>query len=128
MKFKILVGILAVSLTACKSTQWINGSWEGTGQQVDGLSWKVLLFVDTKVGTEIDYPDLNCGGIWSLEAIKHHQVAFIESIEYGQEQCNQGVEVIAKRISPTQILLEYWMRNVYPDKPIATATLEKVNP
>ena len=111
--------------TSCAPT-WINGSWEGTGTQIDGNTWEVELLAKMSEGYEISYPDLSCGGVWDLTDASMLKIQFRENIEYGQENCDQGVEVRVKRLSRERIQVTYWIRSMYPDQPIAEAVLRKV--
>ena len=116
---------LLLLILSC-SPKWINGGWQGTGHQIDGQTWEVRFFANLEAGYEIDYPSLVCGGIWEVEDANWHKLSFVESIEYGQDHCDQGVEVTVTRISRTEIEVNYYIRSLYPEQPIATARLNKM--
>ncbi|MEL6537829.1 MAG: hypothetical protein AAFQ98_20585, partial [Bacteroidota bacterium] len=91
MRFSLLL-TLVLLVSSC-SPKWINGGWQGTGYQIDGQTWEVQMFADWDTGFEITYPDLSCGGVWDLTNQERLRFFFEETIEYGQDNCDQGVEV-----------------------------------
>jgi hypothetical protein len=71
-------------------TDWLAGTWTGTGSQLTGPSWSMRLSVqpqDSGNTYKIDYPSLNCGGYWELRDVSTNAVVFIEHIVYGRDRC-----------------------------------------
>jgi len=124
---KLLITFIFIStlFVSCSSTRQLNGQWNGIGYQIDGSQWEVDLTVKNKE-IKIDYPTLNCGGEWRIAKKMDGEVEFKELILYGYNYCDQGVEVHAKKISKGEIEVKYYLREYYPNKPIATAILTKM--
>jgi len=116
---------ISTLIVSCSSTRQLNGQWNGIGYQIDGSQWEVDLTVKNRDIT-IDYPTLNCGGEWRIAKKMDEEVEFKELILYGINYCDQGVEVHVKKISKVEIEVNYYLREYYPNKPIATATLTKM--
>ncbi|MFS8085306.1 MAG: hypothetical protein ACMG6H_06725, partial [Acidobacteriota bacterium] len=80
--------LLAASLSAqTKSNNWINGTWEGTGYQIDDQSTWSMRFTARGRRFSIDYPSLNCGGRWKLISINANRARFKETLDHGQDKC-----------------------------------------
>ena len=115
---------LLILATSCAVPKWMNGSWEGTGNQIDGKTWKVEMVSEAGVGTEVSYPGLNCGGIWDLRDTRILTMEFQEEIEYGTEFCDQHVRVVVKKLMGNRIHVKYYLPGI--EGPIAEAILVKV--
>ncbi len=66
-----------------------------TGEVIEPSSdsdYSVRLEVDGEVIT-VSYPELSCGGTWSLESTGGNTVRFREKIEYGQNKCTNNGRV-----------------------------------
>jgi hypothetical protein len=124
--YKLIVLIaLALLMNSCSNTKWLRGTWEGTGNQIDGKTWKIELTVPKGTPISINYPDLSCGGEWGLTKKQFHKAIFSEKIITGLNKCDQGCEIHAKKSGTHEIELVYYLRSFDPEKPIATAKLKK---
>lgn len=107
-KITLLLFLLIVSSVINaqkKEPDWINGTWRGTGFQLDNSeSWSIRFEADTKTKSYlIDYGSLNCGGIWELVEIDGNHAKFIEKITKGKEKCLNGSTIIITRVAENYI-------------------------
>ena len=123
LRFLMLLLALITFSTSCSNSKMLIGNWKGTGNQIDGNKWQVDLKYSDKENISIDYPDLSCGGFWSILKEDKKVIVFKEKIEYGVLYCDQGVEVIVNKIDKNTIQLNFYLRSYDPIKPIADATL-----
>lgn len=106
--------VLLVSLTSIVSSQtktgtgrWLNGTWEGTGYQIDNNeTWTMKLTVRGK-RYKIEYPSLKCGGRWIPLSIDRSRARFIEKITLGLEDCVDNGNVVIERLSRRQIAYRF---------------------
>lgn len=106
--------VLLVSLTSIVSSQtktgtgrWLNGTWEGTGYQIDNNeTWTMKLTVRGK-RYRIEYPSLKCGGRWIPLSIDRSRARFIEKITLGLEDCVDNGNVVIERLSRRQIAYRF---------------------
>ncbi len=124
VQFWVLLTLL-IGLSGCAAApKWMKGTWQGTGNQVDGQTWEVSLDATKLSKIQIDYPDLDCGGKWKMVNKTDNGADLRELLTYGLDKCDQNVEVVVSRVSDQQIKVEYFL-NSYSDKAIATATLTR---
>ncbi|HVQ38928.1 MAG TPA: hypothetical protein VMS31_15425, partial [Pyrinomonadaceae bacterium] len=82
-----LTFVLIFSITSVVSAQgktgtttWLNGTWKGTGYQIDSNeTWTMKLTVRGR-SYRIEYPSLNCGGRWIPLSMNQSRARFIEQI------------------------------------------------
>ncbi len=89
----LLQAIFAATTSAqSKSKSWLNGSWEGTGYQTDTkTTWTMSLRVrDGKF--LIEYPSLNCGGVWRLLDLDSRSARFKEILKSGASDCANMIQ------------------------------------
>jgi hypothetical protein len=106
--------ILLISLTAIVSAQgrstsskWLNGTWEGTGYQIDANeTWTMKLTVRGRA-YRIEYPSIKCGGRWIPLSITQSRGRFIEKIIDNLETCTNNGYVVIERLSRRQIAFRY---------------------
>ncbi len=100
--------ILTAGLSAqTKPNNWLKGTWEGTGYQIDDQStWTMQL---TRRGRRfsIEYPSLNCGGRWQLIDLSGNRARFKERLDHGQDKCANNGNVTIQRLSRRQIFFLY---------------------
>lgn len=111
--FSALAILLVLSLSAWsydgtpgkRSHSWLTGAWEGTGYQIDDNStWTMRLTVhSTKFS--IEYPSLNCGGVWELKRLTARRAVFTERLSYGKEKCVDNSTVVIERLSNRQLMV-----------------------
>jgi hypothetical protein len=88
-------------------TAWLNGTWEGTGYQIDTDStWTMRLSVRGK-RYRIEYPSLKCGGSWRRLSLNSRSARFREHITFGQEECVNGGQVAVERLNGKQIAYRF---------------------
>lgn len=127
LKKGIFALLFMLTLTSCVSTKWLSGKWNGTGVQIDKMSWRVELDAENMKKIKIDYPSLACGGDWKIMTKSENLITFKENISYGVDKCDQGVEAFVKKISENEIEVTYYLRSYDPKNPIATAKLKRSN-
>jgi hypothetical protein len=89
---------------------WLNGTWEGTGYQMDtNETWTMRLKV-RRNRYSIEYPSLNCGGRWKVLSINSWQANFRESILYGRNECIDEGRVVVQRLGNGQIAYRFYNR------------------
>ena len=106
--------ILLLSLISVVSPQgrtsnqsWLNGTWEGTGYQIDNNeTWTMKLTVRGR-RHRIEYPSLKCGGKWIPLSIDANRARFIEKITFGLPECVDNGNVIVERLSRRQIAYRF---------------------
>lgn len=98
---------LASGQRKSRSQSWLNGSWEGTGYQIDnnGL-WTILLTVKGNRYL-IEYPSLKCDGKWRPIRISQSIAIFRETISTGADVCANKGTVVIQRLSRRQIAYRY---------------------
>lgn len=116
-----------ISLFSCaqdsENLDWLMGSWEGKGVQIDDATWKIELNAESETSIKISYPDLGCGGVWNRIEDDVEGLQYVESITLGLRKCDQGVEVVVSKIDENTIKLVYYLRAYDPNNPIAEATM-----
>jgi len=107
-----LVLILITAPVICgqsknKNTAWLNGTWEGTGYQMDNNeTWTMRLTVKGS-RYRIEYPSLNCEGTWRPIAISSWTARFREMITRGVDICTDKGKVVIERLGRRQIAYRY---------------------
>ncbi len=102
-----LVGLLFVLAFAVSAQNldgdWLSGSWEGTGYQIDdGSTWPMRVTAsDGKYSVE--YPSLKCGGEWRIVSMGLEKATFKERITYGKDNCVDDGNVVIERLNGRQI-------------------------
>lgn len=124
-QFLILAGFLALSISSyAQAPKWLQGKWQGTGDQIDGMRWAVKLDATNLGEIKIEYPDLSCGGNWKTENTKGKTANLVEELTFGLDKCDQGVEMVVKKLSKSKIKVTYFLKSYSPDA-IATAILNR---
>ena len=109
-----LVVVLSISVAcACvlESTthaqNWLNGTWEGTGYQIDAdETWSMVLRVSGNKFV-IEYPSLECSGVWRMLDFDSRSARFKEKITVGVSECANGGHVTIERLSRRQVTFRY---------------------
>lgn len=90
----------SLTFVACaqsKGGAWLNGSWEGTGYQIDTATTWTMNFNARGKRYSIEYLSLKCSGTWKLLRVNARRAIFRERITVGRDQCvNQGLVTIEK--------------------------------
>ena len=90
-----------------KGRAWLNGSWEGTGYQMDTNTTWTMSFRARGKRILIEYPSLNCSGTWRLVRADSRRAIFRERITVGRGGCvDQGVVTI-ERLNGNQIAYRF---------------------
>lgn len=98
------------SIQAQKSRAWLNGTWQGTGYQMDTDTTWTMLLTASKGKYTIEYPSLKCGGRWQLITIDKWTAKFRERISHGLEDCVNNGSVVIQRLGNGQIAFRYYNR------------------
>lgn len=87
---------------------WLNGTWEGTGYQIDtDTTWTMRLRARRGGKYLIEYPSLSCGGRWRLFSINSTRAVFRESITFGQNSCVNKGRVVIERLNGRQVAYRF---------------------
>ncbi len=90
-----------------RSRAWLNGTWEGTGYQIDNNElWTMLLTVKGN-RYRIEYPSLKCVGRWRPIKITRSAARFREVLTSGADVCSNNGKVVVQRLSRRQIAFRY---------------------
>lgn len=106
---------------------WLEGSWEGTGLQIDKQQWKVQLRVYDINQPTIAYPSLGCSGHWTMEQPGKNKIHYKETITDGFLKCDNGVDVFIKKLGKNKTRVTYYLYS-YSEKAIAKAILKRTTP
>lgn len=100
------VGV-ASAQSKSRSGPWLNGTWEGTGYQMDANeTWTMRLTVKGNRYV-IEYPSLKCEGRWRPLRIRSWTMRFREKITSGIDECKDNGNVVIQRLSRKQIAYRY---------------------
>jgi len=100
-------GLSAQTKSQTKSNNWIKGTWEGTGYQVDDQSTWAMRVTASGRRFAIEYPSLNCGGRWQLISINGNRARLKEKLDHGQDKCTDKGTVVIQRLSKRQVFFLY---------------------
>ena len=90
-----------------RSSTWLNGTWEGTGYQIDNNElWTMRLTVNGK-RYRIEYPSLKCEGRWQPIWFGRGRARFREILSSGADVCADKGTVVVQRLSRRQIAYRY---------------------
>ncbi|HJR08615.1 MAG TPA: hypothetical protein VJ842_15250 [Pyrinomonadaceae bacterium] len=89
---------------------WLNGTWEGTGYQIDTNSTWTMRLRARGGKYLIEYPSLTCGGRWRLISINSKMAVFRENITLGQDACVDKGRVVVERLNGRQIAYRFSQR------------------
>jgi hypothetical protein len=130
--FSLCLIIIPATLSVSAQDQNVNaayvGVWSGTGNQVNGTNWSILLSVvpgstGSIVGT-ISYPSLTCGGELRLKRVTDNSIELSEKLTYGAGRCiDRGTDVLT--LTSTQRVSYSWL--TAQGKQEATGTLNKIS-
>lgn len=90
-----------------KSRAWLNGSWEGTGYQMDTDTTWTMSFKARGKRYTIEYPSLKCSGTWRLVSVNSRRAIFREHILIGRESCVDRGVVTIERLNGGQIAYRF---------------------
>lgn len=90
-----------------RSAAWLNGSWEGTGYQMDTDSTWTMSFRARGKRFLIEYPSLKCSGTWRLVRLNSRRAIFRERITVGRESCVDRGMVTIERLNGSQIAYRF---------------------
>ena len=100
----VLSGTLA---SQTNPSNWIRGTWEGTGYQTDDQSTWAMQVTARGRRVLIEYPSLSCGGRWQLISINSNRARFRERLDHGQNKCSNHGTVTIQRLNRRQIVFLY---------------------
>lgn len=90
-----------------KSRAWLNGSWEGTGFQIDTNTTWTMNFRARSKQYLIEYPSLNCSGRWKLISVNSRRATFRERITSGRGECVDKGLVTIEKLNARQIAYRF---------------------
>jgi hypothetical protein len=130
--FSLCLVLIPAILSANAQDQKIDsayvGVWSGTGNQVNGTNWSILLSVvpgstGSVVGT-ISYPSLTCGGELRLKRVTDSLIELSEKLTYGAGRCiDRGTDILT--LTSNQKVAYSWL--TAQGKQEATGTLNKIS-
>jgi hypothetical protein len=106
-----------------KKIKWLEGSWEGTGFQIDKQKWPVG-FTHLEKKFTISYPSLGCSGWWKITKSGKGSATFIENLTVNNG-CDQGDQVIVTRIDAHNISVAWFIPQLDELHPVAFTVLYK---
>jgi hypothetical protein len=86
---------------------WLNGTWEGTGYQMDNNELWTMLLTVKRNRYRIEYPSLKCEGRWRPIRINRTTARFREILTTGADLCADKGKVFIQRLSRRQIAFRY---------------------
>lgn len=89
------------------SRTWLNGTWEGTGYQIDTSETWTMRLVVAGNRYKIEYPSLKCSGRWNPISVGSWIARFRERITLGVEECTDKGMVVIERLGHRQIAFRY---------------------
>jgi hypothetical protein len=112
MRRVVAIVCLFFSLTVAvcpqgKSRAWLNGSWEGTGYQMDTDTTWTMSFRARGRRYTIEYPSLKCSGTWRLVSVNSRRAIFRERITVGRESCVDRGVVTIEKLNGSQIAYRF---------------------
>lgn len=108
-----LILILCLASVVCPQkgrnrASWLNGTWEGTGYQIDtNTTWTMRLRVERGGRYLIEYPSLKCGGRWRRLSLNSRTARFRERITFGQGECVDRGQVVIEKLNGRQIAFRF---------------------
>jgi hypothetical protein len=82
---------------------WLEGVWEGMGDQNNDTSWNIRLSVHSGIYS-INYPSLSCGGYWTLSDSSAGAASFVEHITSDPEKhCIDGGTISIGKLDANRI-------------------------
>ena len=125
--YRVATIALLICFIGCGAApRWMQGTWQGTGLQIDGQQWQVSLDASNLAKVKISYPDLSCGGEWKIGRKSAESANMRERLTYGLDNCDQNVEVVVERPVNGNMKLTFYLKS-YAADPIATAILSRAN-
>ncbi len=115
--------IVSLSSVFAKSKNWLDGEWNGTGYQIDGLTWPIELTKQSGF-INIQYPSLGCSGNWKIKKSSVKRIELQETILEGADKCDQGCKIVLFKISKNQLSVIYFLPTSQKDA-IASLILTK---
>jgi len=98
---------MAGAQSKSRNGHWLNGTWEGTGYQMDAdETWTMRLTVKGNRYL-IEYPSLKCEGRWRPLRLRSWTMRFREKITSGIDECKDNGSVVIQRLSRKQIAYRY---------------------
>jgi hypothetical protein len=89
------------------SFRWLDGVWEGEGYQSDTrTTWAVRLTVQDGMYA-IEYPNIPCGGRWTLIDKNSRGASFTEVITRGADRCDNNSHVMIEKVNDSEISCKY---------------------
>jgi hypothetical protein len=119
----VLLASVVPAQARTSKAKWLNGTWEGTGYQIDNNeTWTMKLTVRGRA-YRIEYLSLECGGRWIPLSLNQSRARFIEKITDNLEACTNNGNVVIERLSRRQIAFRYANRG--SGEVIASAILNR---
>jgi hypothetical protein len=102
----LTLGLILYTKAQSFNIEWLDGTWKGTGYQVDDQRWSVELTCNhVKNAFIISYPSLGCVGNWEPANVEACRMVFRERIESGP--CDSFTMVILTKIDEYHISISY---------------------
>ncbi|MBC8032159.1 MAG: hypothetical protein H7Z16_18895 [Pyrinomonadaceae bacterium] len=107
-----LLLVLVITSVVCgqgknRNRAWLNGTWEGTGYQMDNNELWTMLLTVKRNRFRIEYPSLKCEGRWRPIRINWSTAKFREILSSGADVCADKGTVVVQRLSRRQIAFRY---------------------
>lgn len=111
------------------SENWLKGTWQGIGVQVDSptqiYSWSMVFYANPeKESYTIQYPSIPCKGVWKLIKMDKNKAEFIETVEE-KDKCMDNGYVIVTYVDKNHISYSWFKEK--GSRVMAYSTLFKVD-
>jgi len=110
--------LLAVVTTGCIPTkpvatdqlpEWLIGDWRGVGYQLNlAQTWSIELEVKAPNSVKINYPSLECSGVWTEVRRSVDHIELREAILQGADRCVNGGHIILTRVDQHHISYSFF--------------------
>lgn len=121
----VFISFILISLTSCKS-RWFVGSWEGLGQENEGITWSLNIDANNKDEINITYPGIETMTKWEVLFEKNDQIAYLEYNYFGSEDDKQVFTVLVNRISDDILEIKYYAFDPYARNLYSLFTADKL--
>ena len=124
----LAAGWLTNPIVPESSMDWLKGSWEGTGLQINpsNHTWEIIFAYTPgqELPFSINYPSIPCSGNWTIESHEFHRVVFTEKITEGYFRCADNGKVIVTYVDDNHISFTYFLSG--SEKLDSYATLKRM--
>jgi hypothetical protein len=127
-RIALLLCGMAFGLTCfSQAPRWFKGKWTGIGDQPNEGTWAIQLDASDLLAIKVIYPDLDCGGTWTIpiDGIRKRKCFQMqENLQYGHQTCATGVRMIIQKRPHRTLKIDFYQLD-YSQYPQASAILRR---